>query len=172
MRKILLFMLFIASIGYSQQFKYNEEGVINQEVIREVPYSINEIEQRVSNWVQFNYKNPNLVTTGNVENEFLRFNGMVDYGVENVGMGVLAPFKLFYTFRTDFKDGKYKLTLEQANFTYDSNGVISKQKVKGGRKLKDAYAKFYDNVIIDLNSIEKSLFDYVSGNKELTSDDW
>ncbi|MEL4307401.1 hypothetical protein [Joostella sp. CR20] len=171
MKKLLILFL-ISYIGNSQEFKYDENGFINKEVVRTVNLSAEETQEKVSEWIEYYYKNPDFVKKGSVDSKFLRFSGMREYGNKKIGMGVVVPFNLYYTLRVDFKNEKYRLVVEQADYVPEGTAVISKQKVKGGKKLKQAYEEYYTDVINDINSIEISLYNYVSGKENLTSDNW
>jgi hypothetical protein len=88
-------------------------------------------------------------------------------------MGVTMNYDLHYTIRIDIKDNKYRLTIENA-YLNDENYVLNNKKIMDfakGKKMKNAMTEYSRNSIVHINSINKSLFEYISGKSE-QEDNW
>lgn len=155
-------------------FQFNNKGDItpNPNVI-EIERSSEDIYEKAVDWINFNYKNPDFVMKGKSEDNFLRFSGIKKNLSTYKSMGVTMNYDLHYTIRIDIKDNKYRLTIENA-YLNDENYVLNNKKIMDfakGKKMKNAMTEYSRNSIVHINSINKSLFEYISGKSE-QEDNW
>jgi len=71
---------------------------------------------------------------------------------------VVMNYDLFYTIRIDFKDNKYRVTIENA-YLNDDNYILNNKKVidfAKGKKMEKAMTEYSENSIAYINSIIKS----------------
>lgn len=177
MKKQILLILFIISgfNAYNQTlFEFNSNGDIdpNPNVI-ELEYSDIDIYQKVIDWINLNFKNPDFVLKGKSEDNFLRFSGIEKNLSNYKSMGVYMNYDLFYTIRIDFKESKYRITIENA-YLKEGNYVLNNEKIMDfakGKKMKRAMTEYSKKSIIYLNQINKSIYNYVTGKTE-NQDDW
>lgn len=155
-------------------FQFDNDGDIapNPNVI-EIDKSSEDIYEKAVDWINFNYKNPDFVLKGKSEDNFLRFSGIKKDLSTYKSMGVAMDYDLHYTIRIDFKENKYRLTIENA-YLNDDNYILNNKKIMDfakGKKMKSAMTEYSKNSIDYINSINKSLYDYISGKTE-ENDDW
>lgn len=104
---ILPFVLLFSIYGFSQsKIDITKEGLINTtQVIALDSLNAKEIYSRINKYIQKNYTNPDKVSKGNIENEFVSFNG-IDKS---------AYYNLEYYFNIDIKDKKIKIEISKMN---------------------------------------------------------
>lgn len=154
------------------EFDNNGDIIPNPNVI-EIDKSSEDIYEKAVDWINFNYKNPEFVMKGRSEDNFLRFSGIKKNLSTYKSMGVTMDYDLHYTIRIDFKDNKYRLTIENA-YLNDENYILNNKKIMDfakGKKMKIAMTEYSTNSISYINSINESLHDYISGKSE-QEDSW
>jgi hypothetical protein len=123
MKNIILFIALISFGFINSQVKIEltKDGIINAEqVILLDTISSKQIYKRANNYIQKNYVNPNQVRKGNIENEYISFNGIKKSCVKQKIMFSNFTYSLEYFFDVNIKDGKIKIRLNQATLIYDT----------------------------------------------------
>lgn len=167
-------MLFVGIDSYSQtMFEFDTNGNIspNPNVIELEDSKIDNY-QKVVDWINLNYKSPDFVLKGKSEDNFLRFSGIEKNLSAYKSMGILMNYDLFYTIRIDFKENKYRVTIENA-YLQDGNYVLNNQKIMDfakGKKMENSMTIYSEKSIVVLNEINKSIYNYISGSDK--KDDW
>jgi hypothetical protein len=189
MKKLLLslvLLLFtILSFGQETEFKFTKEGFTDY-VITKVDSSKtqSELYKRALDWVQVTYKNPKEVLLAQIENDYIRFEGVEKYKLCTKSLGATTCFDIRYQIEVSFKNGKYKfdvIKVEQyiktsqysAGGWYDFpiNNTSSYYKDNGEiRQMWKLYPESLENVF---NSLNLSLKNFML-NKDITSKtkDW
>lgn len=113
---ILVLVLLISFIGFSQEkIEMTKDGIVNAEqIIKLDSLTAKEIYSRINKYIQKNYANPDLVSKGNIENEFISFNGIKKDCITRKIMLTNFYYSLEYFFNIEIKDGKIKLMLTKA----------------------------------------------------------
>lgn len=163
--KNTIFILAIVLLGGACDAQEKEFRITNQGyskyVIEEVESKKqNEIYDKVLDWALVTYKNPDRVITVKKENEYIRINA------SNVGDN--------YIIEVAVKDGKYKFTLiaydgTSMNVTVSLMDVPNMLNKEG--KLKWIYGGHQANINY-LNSLNKSLKDFILNNVGVSKQDW
>lgn len=129
------------------------------------------------NWIQEVYENPDKVLKANIENQKVRLNGYSNHAFNYTSMGMTLNYDMEYTMEIEFKDNKYRLTFTIGQFwgSGDSGGEVAWNYKAFYKKNGDA-RKAYNNAIPSLeetmNSLNQSLYDYVSGATHEAKSDW
>lgn len=175
MKKLFLitaFLCLFVSANSQQKIEIIHSGMTNLTQVIEVKgVSAPDIYKRLQNYIQKNFAKPNKVSRGNIENEFLSFNGVKTFATNQYDRKILD-----YFVSIDVKDEKIRVTfdklsefIEVANVTndwvtingsayFDTNGNVLK-KFTANKEYKESV----------VNSI---LNDLVNATKESRSKDW
>lgn len=190
MNRLTLLLLFvpIVSIGQIKKIEITNFSTIEPVVVEIPNKSTKELFDKSNDWINFTYKNPSSVIKGTVENDFLRFSGFKkSFASAEIGMGMTHFYDLNYTIRLDFKDGKYRFTLESYGIIYPATQYTSstentfesfKLPVCRNKKgeLKKLFQMQYDSqsvgLLRELNEINESLYSYLTGETQQIKDDW
>lgn len=126
--------------------------------------------KKINEWVNFTYKDADAVIGSSIENRFLRFTGIK----QNFATSFGYVYDLEYTIRIEFKDNKYRLTVD--NLRSGNSGVfadfnLSDYYKKDGEPRK-SYKDFTDGIEIALSDLNSSIFNYLTGVTEKVNDDW
>ncbi|MBE9467763.1 MAG: hypothetical protein IMY72_05495 [Bacteroidetes bacterium] len=176
---IMLIFLCISTLSFSQvkEFIVEDLYVINSKVNACEGKMASDLYSKTNDWINYTYLNPDNVIKGKVENDFIRFKGSKkDFYIDEIMGQVLVSFDLIYVFKIDFKDDKYRLALE----SYDIIEVTGNHKLTLASLVKDGeiddtlpyYYSFKRNLLKEINELNTSLYDYISGKKETQEDDW
>ena len=126
--------------------------------------------KKLNEWVNYNYKNADAVIGSSIENKFLRFTGITPNFATSFGY----VYDLEYTIRVEFKDGKYRLTVEQLRS--GNNGIFATFDLddyyKSNGEPRKAYQSFTDGIEESLNRINLSIFKYLTSQTEKADGNW
>ena len=188
---LMLLLILISSTAYSQkdEFKVIDKCKIEPIVNVCSEKMANDIYSKAIDWINLTYLNPDDVIKGKVENDFIRFTGMkkefhikkIGHKGSPIGEHILFVFDLSYVMRIDFKDGKYRLSLESYKIIdKESGNVLTLESfVKNGNVEDDYYGygvlnyySFKEKLPLVINELNSSLYNYIIGKTEKQKDDW
>ncbi len=105
----------LKSYKYHKNILMAKDGIENaSQVIILDSLSAKEIYSRINKYIQKTYANPDKVSKGNVENEYISFNGIKNNCITRRILLTNYYYSLEYYFSIDIKDGKMKITLTKA----------------------------------------------------------
>lgn len=110
MKAIIVFSMFFFFIGFNAQEKIEITpiGISNLSQVITLPgLNSKQIYDNLNNYIQTNFYNPNKVEKGNIENQFISFNGEKSISNNN------QVKKLNYFVSIDIKDEKVRLTFNK-----------------------------------------------------------
>jgi len=179
---ILPFVLLFSIYGFGQnKIEITKEGLTNTtQIIALDSLSAKEIYSRINKYIQKNYSNPDKVAKGNIENEFVSFNGVIKDPIfyKSFGKERVIDCLIEYYFNIDIKKGKIKLTISKLLETSpDIEGSIGLNIDLLAIKpmLKSNYAET-EQVLKIRHDKEKAINDlvenFVSSIKETKKSDW
>lgn len=175
-KTIFLLMLIISGFVFGQDipiFQFSNSG-FNNNVVYDVPnQNKEEIYNKVVEWVNINYKNPENVIKGKIENEYIRIEGYNDNGICNKFLGSLTCWGLYYTLEINIKDNKYKLSFFDIHtFEKEKQSIDIYQKTlydKNG-SLKKSGETIYISLNKSINDISVGLNQYLKNKTKINSD--
>ncbi|MEQ9231847.1 MAG: hypothetical protein RIF46_14280 [Cyclobacteriaceae bacterium] len=160
-------------------FFFGQEGLTNIEVkagtiepvIQQVKgQTASQQFMKVKEWINYNNKNADEVIGSLVENEFIRFTGVSPNFSETAGYN----YDLEYTIKIDFKEDRYRLTVEQLRSGV--NGIFADFNLgdyyKANGEPRPLYSNFTTGIDKTLNDLNTSLFNFIIGKSEELNDDW
>jgi len=130
MKTILtLFTLFISSLTFAQKLVVTPIG-LRDESDNEKTYVVLDIENKKASelytnalkYITKNYKNPEKVIIGKVENESLKFQTFVGSFMNVKNSIVKIPIDAEYSIHLDFKDNKVKFEIQGLDMYYSPDG--------------------------------------------------
>uniref|UniRef100_UPI004049B780 hypothetical protein n=1 Tax=Gelidibacter sp. TaxID=2018083 RepID=UPI004049B780 len=173
MKKIILNLAFcfIITTSFTQTtYVFDESGEISPNpFVTEMNGTNMELYNKTIKWIKLNFYNPDEVITAKIEGEFIRITGENEL-VE-------------YTIEFEFKDNKYRTTLAKTSHADKKNGKTVLNSIQLLTPLgsnptqelinltKEVYQPVLDKTLRVLNSINHSLYDYLSGKTE-KKDGW
>lgn len=194
MKNIFTLLAFILSVSLSAQyFETSETQVttgpkalqgkykkLSTSSVVEKEGSAAELYQKTINWVNENYKSPEDVIKGKIENEYIKISGSLDALVLGKVLGLAQTYNGRYTMEFRFKDGRFKVDILSTEI-YVSAGQYGSFwqdftlnfKV-ANRKGKDTYGgvKSYERANSYFNEIVDDIVNYKEGNSSASDDDW
>lgn len=164
--------LLIAQAGISQEteFKFGPEEFTKFTVIPCEGKTKEEIYKKVNEWINKTYDSPKDVIKGQVENDYIRFQGTTKTLLCPGGKCNDARYQI----ELSVKDGKYKfevISIEQYLEGYGWQPAIlggTSGYYKNG-KIKNMFKNYPTDIPKYFNTLNKSLEDFVMGR---TKDDW
>lgn len=174
MKKTIFFFILISNLLFGQnssEFEFNSNNQMNDFIVVEIPkQNKNQIYNKTIDWIKKNYDDPESVLITKINDEYLRFKG---YKYSNIkyDTGIfIHNADIIYEFSIDFKDFKYKVTIEKL-IMVDSE---DNSKYKMILPLKEKYTDQGVNVNAEflpftLNEILNSLKEYILNEK---TNDW
>ncbi len=112
MKKVLLVAaLLVGSLSFGQetQFTFNKEGFTDYIVTPVEGKTQKELYLKALNWISVTYNNPKEVIKAQIENEYIRIEGVKsNMFVLDAGLGIKIINDGRYQIEISFKDGKYK----------------------------------------------------------------
>ena len=106
--------------------------------------------QKMTEWINYNYKNADAVKGSSIENKFMKFTGIKPSFATSFGY----LYDLEYTIRVEFKDNRYRLVVEQLRS--GNNGVFANFNLgdyyKNGEPRK-SYTSFINGIEQSINDI-------------------
>ncbi|MGS0747300.1 DUF4468 domain-containing protein [Halpernia sp. GG3] len=157
--------------------KITKDGLTNAiQVINLDGLSAKEIYSRVNKYIQKNYTNPDKVSKGNIENEFISFNGI--YAKNSILWKVALTkyyFDLEYYFDIDIKDNKFRLSITKLNerrdsmgFTGDGINLLMSNPMNYFKKDGSVRSMYSDLIQSEQDATNKVLMDFVSSKNKKT----
>jgi len=124
---IVCMLFMVASEAFSQSIEVTTKGIVdasnkeNSYIVMELPgKGSNEIYQNCINYVNVNYKFPEKVIRGKVDNQFLSFNTFTDKIPFKNGFTPIY-FKMEYRTEITIKDGKAKIEFTNIDIKNDAS---------------------------------------------------
>jgi hypothetical protein len=120
MTKLFWMLVLVCGVGFAQEteFKFTKEGFTDF-VVAECPGKTqNELYKKSIDWLAVTYKNPKEVLKAQIENEYIRIEGIKD-GLVAGFMGSTFPIK--YNLEISFKDNKYKFDVISIEYLVPAN---------------------------------------------------
>ena len=125
-----------------------------------------ELYQKAINWINENYKSPEDVIKGKIENEYLKINGSLDNLMYVYLLGAPTGYDGRYTMEFRFRDGRFKVDIISAEifipssqyvvggwqdygFTYRLANRKGKPD-KGGRASYDRASSYFNGIVDDI----------------------
>lgn len=111
MKKILLLVLLTfstLSFGQETEFKFTKNGFTDFVVTSVEGKTQQELYKRTLDWIQVTYKNPKEVLLAQIENDYIRFEGIQRNSLCTKSLGMNICSNIRYQIEVSFKDGKYK----------------------------------------------------------------
>lgn len=181
MKKLILLFALIWSAMSFGQFTIDKENGLSDYVVTEVPEKpASEIYKKTKDWIQRIYKNPNYVTKGEIDGEYIRWEGVEsDFFCQNKNNSFLFYcHKLKYTIEISFKDGKYKFDVINIQL-YNPSPYIGWYNVdlkgstyyKNNGEIRPTYKNLITDMPIFFNNMNESLKKYIEG-EEKNTDNW
>jgi len=162
--KTAIIALLIFSILPETKGQANKISIAHSEIqvlTQDVPgVSASTTFKKISEWIQYNYKNPRKVKKGKVENKFIRFTGVAKDATIYFG----TSYDLEYTISINIKDDRYSLIVERLKFWNGGAGteVRIKQFFKPYGEIKKVNKPFGCGIEDTLNRINASIYKYVT----------
>ncbi len=125
----ILSFLLLNHIGFSQEYEVTPNGLKDKSntengfLVIEAPDK-NSIELYLNaiKYVNENYKNPDEVIKGKIENEYLRFETYVPQFTKVNNSGAKLDVSMTYTTELRFKEGKVRFEITSLSITADNGG--------------------------------------------------
>jgi hypothetical protein len=194
MKNIFSLLAFILSVSLSAQyFETSETQVttgpkalqgkymkLSTSSVVEKGGSAAELYQKTINWVNENYKSPEDVIKGKIENEYIKISGSLDALVLTNILGLAQTYDGRYTMEFRFKDGRFKVEILSTEIYISTGQYTSVWKdftlnfKVANRKGKDTYGgvKSYERANSYFNEIVDDIVNYKEGNSSASDDDW
>lgn len=181
MKKVLWLLVFVYGISFGQEtdFKFTKEGFTDFVVVECPGKTQSELYKKSIDWLAFTFKNPKEVLKAQIENDYIRFEGVKE-GLVSGFAGMTFPIK--YQVEINFKDGKYKFSVLEVLYSVPSNqygpggwknyelkNVSDHYKSSG--ELKSKYKNEHETFPAYFNELNNSLKDFVLNNT-LKKSDW
>lgn len=189
MKKLLLMIAFLGftfsvkSQTTANNFTYNQQGLLPKFVVVDVDsMTQTELFEKTINWIKETYKNPDEVIKTTIANQKVRFEGYTQKMICVNSLGSQVCYGGTYTIEVEVKDGKYRFI--PTNMTYSApvlgggmgNYSISFDSGADWYNNKGEIRSMYKNVptLVGefLNSLNDSLFKYLSSQSDTKKEDW
>ncbi len=136
---LTLVTLLISSLTFAQKLAVTPNG-LRDESDNEKTYVVLNIENKKASelytnalkYINKNYKNPEKVTLGKVENESLKFATFESSFIKVTNSFVKVAIDAEYNIQLDFKDGKVKFELQNVDMYYSADGRKTRVLFTGG----------------------------------------
>jgi len=137
--------------------------------------SVQHCYKKTMDWINYTYKNPEIVLKAKIENEIIRIEGYRQNAWLYPSMGTNFHYDMNYVLQVDFKDGRYRLSFTPGDFYQNSD----KKKVaydytfffnKKGEPKKESFVETINSFENTMNSISLDLYNYITGNTK--KEDW
>lgn len=170
---LILFAFFFAS-SQETEFKYKDKK-LPEYIVNEFDTSLTsaEIYNRALNWIKSTFKNPNEVLVTSIENEMIKFKGAC---VDCITASKSESRTAIYTITLYFKDGKYKMELNDYYYQTPTLFKFPLNDISGFYK-KDMLIKEANGIPEQseriINDVNYTLDYYVKNNKKIgKNDNW
>lgn len=188
MRKVILgALLLLSTLSFSQEteFKFSKEGFTDYVVTKvDSTKTQSELYKKSLEWVQVTYNNPKEVIKAQIENDYIRIEGVSKNAICMKALGMNTCSSARYQIEITFKDGKYKfdvISVEQyvSPSKYSSGGWYTipidntKYAYKDNGEIRNTYKQYPENLENLFNSLNLSLKDFLlSKNVQSKSKEW
>lgn len=185
MKKAIVFftLSFLCISVNGQKLVLDQEGFKPYVFIVDTTFNSSLIFQKAINWVQLNYKNPDIVLKAKIENEYLRIEAIQQdafyriFKEEKLKSGTVMPerkvfYSIAYTLEINIKNGRYRFSYnpkeiyvnnQKVRFTL-TDVVLNQQDINGHN-----YDGSAEAIQESVNKLAESLYTYIiKDNKE----DW
>lgn len=170
-------MILSSSITVAQdipELKFTPNGF--EPIVIEIDKPASELYEKALNWVQETYQNPKEVLMADIPNEKIRVTGLArNAWVQKV---MISNFlhDLKYSMEISFKDGKYRVEYvfisliphEPTHFPQTSTSAFFNKKGQPRSHYKTAIPSMEEKA----NSLNQSLYNYLSGLTTKVDKDW
>jgi len=108
---MVIMTLFTMNTFSQERFSFTKNGFNDFVVVEIDSCNQNELYNKTLNWIQKTYKNPQEVLLGQIQDEYIRFEGFQSSGLCVNALGMITCYNLKYQIEVHFKDGKYKFKI-------------------------------------------------------------
>jgi hypothetical protein len=166
MKKSLLLILFIAGFANAQEteFKFTKDGFTDFVVINIEGKNQQELYKKALDWLQVTYKNPKEVIKAQIENDYVRIEGIRSSMFCMKSLGMLNCLDGKYQIEISFKDGKYKFDVisveHKSTYGWSAfliNGDIGQAYFKENGEIRSAFKLYPDAFQSTFNDLNKDL---------------
>lgn len=177
-RIILLLVLLIGIAGFSQEkIEVTKDGLINTtQVIELNSLTAKEIYTRINKYIQKNYVSPKDVSKGNIDNEFVSFNGLNKNCITEKVLISNFYSDIEYYITIDIKEGKIKYSiakLVQIKRVYDSSYEIDLLSIVAGYYKSNGTIKpQFVKVKMDIEKVVNDTLTNLIASVKETKTDW
>jgi hypothetical protein len=187
MKKLLLGALLLLSVSIFSQstdFKFTKEGFTDYVVIPIDGKTQADLYKKTLEWVQVTYNTPKEVLKGEIENDYIRIEGVTKNGLCMKTLGLNTCNMVKYQIEISFKDGKYKfdvIKVEQyLNPSQYSSGGWSEVPIettvyayKENGDIRNVFKQYPENLETIFNTLNDSLKKFITTNTTTTkTKDW
>lgn len=122
---IALLFIGFSSSAQDTKFELTPEKFTDYVVVPLEGKTQAEIYKKTLQWIEFTYKNPKEVIKANIENEYIRFEGIKEniYSIQVKKQVFYYPIR--YTIEISFKDGKAKFDVTNTESSSGQSGYFS-----------------------------------------------
>lgn len=120
MKKLLLIILLFPALAISQ---FNSDGYLSYEKVYEVDLTKSEIHKGVTEWIATTYNYPDVVTKMSSPDKIIINPG---FEILTEFQGYSMPINVKYNLSTEFKDGRYKLAINEV-FMENGTPVVTSE---------------------------------------------
>lgn len=185
MKKLIYILLFTALISnsvFSQdtQFTLTKDGLTDFIVTPVENKTAIEIYKKTIDWVLKTYKNPKEVIKAQVENDYIRIEGVSNSLICINASGSKICNPTTYVIEISVKDGKYKFdVLDLSQFSAQTNSWVHFK--FDADQMKYAYNKkgeltkyciYYPEIPMFFNSLNENLKNFILDTNSATKKDW
>jgi hypothetical protein len=182
MKKIIVALLF-GFFGFAQEteFKFSKDGFTDFVVTEVTGKTQSELYKKSIDWVSVTYKNPKEVIKAQIENDYVRIEGIKE-SIMSGYLGMKHP--IMYEIEISLKEGRYKFDLLSIKYyvpanqysagywkNYEIKDVADHYKKTG--EIKSKYKDDHENFPAYFNQLNKELFTFLSSeNIPSKKNDW
>jgi hypothetical protein len=105
---VLLMSVCFYTNAQETEFKFTKEGFTDYVVIPIEGKTAQELYKKTLDWVSLTYKNPKEVIKAQIENDYIRIQGIKSNMLCVKSLGISTCFDVRYEIEISLKDGKYK----------------------------------------------------------------
>jgi hypothetical protein len=166
-------MLILGSFaGQAQEFFLKQSGY--EDVVREHPgRSAQDLYSLSKEYIHRSYKNPDYVSKGDIPGKYISFVGFAPNQACYTSLGMTTCLDISYRIVLDFKDGKYKMSVQElyvqneirhGDYNYPDFWKRNGEVAKHWLPVLDATDLFFNTMLSDIDNYIKA-----AGN---VNDDW
>ena len=160
----------------TQKFTLNKEQGLTEFVVTICDGKTKEeLYKKTVEWINKTYNQPSKVIKAQVENDYIRFQGIKSSLLCWDTMGVNCN-DIQYDIEISFKDGKYKFSVLLLKFPDNLNAINFSQAgmyFKSDGSIRGIYKKHLHKIPEYFDDLNKSLYDYIyNQNQTAKQNDW